>query len=690
VDGQTSTALLVAVLRRLGAKPSYHIPVRAVESHGVNRAMLEKIIDRGAQLVLTCDTGISAHDEVEYARSRGVDMIISDHHDLPLPAKGETARIPAARAVVNPKLLPEDHPIATLPGVGVAYKLAEALCQAAGQPGGADEHLDLVALGIVADVALLRGDARYLLQRGLEVLRKAERPGLRAIMEYAELNPAWLSEEHIGFELAPRLNALGRLSDANPAVELLTTQDTQRARVLALELEGLNARRKLLTSQVFQGALAQIQQEPSLLEPAALVLSHPDWPAGVIGIVAGKLAERYQRPVVLLATPPGEAGRGSARSVEGVNIHAAIAAHGELLNGFGGHPMAAGLSIDPARIPEFRFHLGHTVEGMRGPVQGGTTLQIDAYLPLAEMTLDLATDLERLAPFGAGNPPLTLACRGLRLASAAPLGRQGEHRMATLEDESGVTHRAIWWGGAGRPMPEGVFGLAYTARTSAYRGSRALQIEWVDARARAETLPVLVDVHPVVEVVDYRGQPHLKIHLRQLMSEGELQVWREGEAIGKLEGCDRTSLQPCERLAIWTSPPGPAELRAALERVTPQVVYLFGIPPETDQPQAFLQRLAGLVKYAIARKGGEISPPALAAATAQREVSVRAGLAWLETRGHIRMLERRGDQVVVSAGEGGPGKAQDGATAQLKALLEETSAYRAYFLRANPERLINA
>jgi len=233
-------------------------------------------------------------------------------------------------------MLPDEHPLRQLPGVGCAYKLAELLYERAGRPEDAAQYLDLVALGIVADVAVQTGDTRYLLQRGLEALRHTERAGLQAMMEVAELNPEWLTEEHIGFVLAPRLNALGRLADANVAVEFLTTHDLGRARILATELEGLNARRKLLCDQVAQAAQSQVERDPSLLEHSALVLS------------------QYHRPALLIATPPGELGRGSARSVAGCDIHAAIAAHGEMLVRFGGHPMAAGLAIDPARIPESR------------------------------------------------------------------------------------------------------------------------------------------------------------------------------------------------------------------------------------------------------------------------------------------------------------------------------------------------
>ncbi len=436
VDGQTSTTLLVSVLRDLGADVSYHIPVRASKSHGVNLPVLQKIIESAhkPQVLLTCDTGISAHESVAYAQQSGVDVLITDHHDLP-------PTLPQAFCVVNPKLLPQGHPLGSLPGVGVAYKLAEYLLRHAGGVDTLERQLDLAAMGIIADLALLQGDARYLVQRGLQSLRNPHRLGLQAMLELAELDPTWLSEEHIAFVLAPRLNAMGRLSDANPVVEFLTTQDAGRARLLALEMEGLNARRKLLTDQVYQAALAQVDQDNSLLDSAALVLAHPAWPAGVLGIVASRLVERYHKPVILLASPTGELARGSARSIEGVDISAAIRAQQEMLAGFGGHPMAAGLSIEPQRIPEFRRALSRSVQAMLGQAPQRPPLQIDAYLTLDEINLELVADLERLAPFGPGNPPLVFASRGLRLLSQTPIGRDAEHLLLTVEDEHGQTRQ---------------------------------------------------------------------------------------------------------------------------------------------------------------------------------------------------------------------------------------------------------
>lgn len=673
VDGQTATTLLVQTLRSLGADVSFHIPVRAEEGHGVNLPWLQRLIDQGVQVVVTCDTGIEAHEAVAYARQRGVDLVITDHHDLP-------AALPAASAVVNPKLLPAGHPLSTLPGVGVAYKLAEALLSDASQ------HLDLVALGIVADVAVQTGDARYLLQRGLARLRATERLGLQAMLQLADVNPAWLHEEHIGFELGPRLNALGRLGDANLAVEFFTTADAQRAQVLATMLEGLNAERRRLTDQIFQGALAQIERDPALLEHAALVLAHPSWPAGVIGIVASRLAERFHRPVVLLAAPPGQLARGSARSVEGCNISQAIVAHRDLLAGFGGHPMAAGLSIDPERIPEFRRKLSRSVAAQLGAAAVEPSLPIDGYLPLADLSLDLAADLERLAPFGPGNPRLVLVSPNHILVNESTIGRTREHRRLTVEDELGARQPVLWWQGAGWPLPEGRFDLAYTARASTWRGQRQVQIEWVDARPVPGAPIVVQAAWPAI--VDHRRALQPLAVLSQMRSQPGAQVWAEGEAGRELAGQDRSELAPADTLLIWTIPPGRSELQTVLNQVKPKEIILFADDPGMDQLDAFLARLAGLVKRALHTEAGQVSVARLAAATAQRAAAVRLGLRWLAARGHIRIEAEEGDALRLAASAEPSSADLPAVTAQLRALLAETAAFRRYFAQADADVLL--
>jgi single-stranded-DNA-specific exonuclease len=681
VDGQTATTILVSTLKDFGARVQYHIPHRQRESHGVNLPVLKQLIAEGANLVLTCDTGVTAHEPIAYAQAQGVDVIVTDHHDLP-------SALPAAHAVVNPKMLPHSHPLRELPGVGCAYKLAEALYDRAGRAENAAQYLDLAALGIVADVSVQTGDTRYLLQRGLEALRHTERLGLRVLMEVAEINPEWLTEGHIGFELAPRLNALGRLADANVAVEFLTTDNLERARILATELDGLNTRRKMLCAQVTQAAEAQIERDPSLLEHAALVLSHPSWPGGIVGIVAGRLAGRYRRPTILIAAPPGELARGSARSIEGCDIHAAIAAHGEMLVRFGGHPMAAGLSIDPDRISEFRRALSRTVREMFGEMEAKATLQIDSYLSLADLSLDLVEQLERLAPFGPGNPPLALASLGLLLKSHGTIGRTGEHFRLVVEDEEGAAQKVLWWQGAGSPLPQGRFDLAYTVRASDYRGLRDVQVEWIDARLVEAPAVALRPEPPAVKVVDYRREPDPRKQLARLRAREDVQVWSEAGARAETVGRDRYELNQSEALVIWTTPPGSAELRAALGKVSPETVYLFGIVPGLDHFEGFLKRLAGLTRRAMNADQGWTRLSTLAAATAQREATVRAGLDWLAARGYLVALDEEGDEVHLAAGDQTVGVDLPQTTARLKALLEETAAYRAHFARVDGEALI--
>jgi single-stranded-DNA-specific exonuclease len=684
VDGQTSTALLVSTLKELGGDAFHHIPVRANESHGVNLPHLKKVVRGGAQVVLTCDTGITAHEAAAYAKNSGIDFIVTDHHDLP-------PTLPDAAAIVNPKLLPDSHPLFSLPGVGVSYKLAEELYTRAGSPRECLQHLDLVALGTVADLALLQGETRRLLQLGLDHLRRTNRLGIQLMLEMAEVEQSYLTEEHIGFVLGPRLNALGRLDDANPVVEFLTTEDIGRARFFASHMEALNARRKLLTDQVFQAARSQIESDPSLLEGAVLVLAHPTWPSGVIGIVASRLVERYQKPVLLLSSPPGEAARGSARSVAGVNITAALSAHADLLEGFGGHPMAAGLSILPQRISDLRRLLSRTADEMQagtGPLNG---LTVDAYLSLSEANLELAENLSRLAPFGPGNPPFTLACRDLVIKKSASLGRSGEHLQITVEDPEGTAHRVVWWQGAGWDLPEGRFDLAFNLRASSFSGRREAQLEWIDARPYHSPI-IEIQAPPRICIHDHRGKPQPLALLKSVLKEGDALVWREGAASGSLSeigipGGDRRSLSPCRRLIIWTSPPGPEELQAAIQITKPDEVILFAIDPETGTLQSFLTRLAGLVKYTLKEKGGDAVAADLAAAAAHREAAIRLGLAYLAELGHIIIRESIPGKFLVEAANETPNPSQESLPA-LKELLKETAAYRSYYSRANPDILL--
>ncbi len=673
VDGQTSTALLVQTLLALSANVSYYVPIRGKESHGVHIESLKPIIESGAKLLLTCDTGITAHEAIDYANSRGLTVIVTDHHDL-----GET--LPNAKAIINPKLLPEDHPLRNLAGVGVAYKLAEALLETRDEKRVTSDEvlvtrfslLDFVALGLIADVALLQNETRSLAKQGIEQLRNTSRLGLRVMAELAGASFDSLTEETIGFTFAPRLNALGRLGDANPAVEFLLTNDSARARVLAAQIEGLNAQRRMLTKQVTDAAEAQLKENSDLLNQPAIILSHPNWPGGVVGIVANKLVERYHKPAILFNESDDGILRGSARSIEGLHITEAIAAQKNLLLGFGGHPMAAGMSLQKDDLTAFRKGLGKAIEKQLGDIVfEEPTLQIDAWLGLSDLNLDLADSLELLAPFGAGNPELMLATRSLTLKSASTLGKTKEHLRLNVEDENGETASFLWWGGADEELPptETKFDIAYTLRATSYRGQRQITLQFKEFRVTEEK-PVEVRKSKL-EVRDMRLQPPT------LNVQPSTLIWAEGP--DRPAGVNRNELTQTDELTIYTTPPSPAELRKALEIVKPKIVYVFAIPPAEQKPDEFLTYLAGLCKFVLNQRRGKTTISELAAVSAARESAIQLGLEWLAAGGQLT-VGVEDDNVLLSkeVQEKNPYLQAELFTA-LRGVLNETTAYRKYF-----------
>ena len=731
VDGQTSTTLLVQTLQAIGANVTYYIPIRGKESHGVHVESLKPIIDNGAKLIITCDTGITAYEAIHYANAHGVDVIVTDHHDL-----GEN--LPNAKAIINPKLLAKDHPLANLAGVGVAYKLAEAILgkresildirdsrfdnsildtrySETGNRGTTDgleptdleSLLDLVALGLIADVALLKGETRALAQKGIKALRNTKRQGLKVMAELSGTNLETLNEETIGFTFAPRLNALGRLSDANPAVELLLTQDAMRARILAAQIEGLNSQRRLLTRQVYEAAESQIRENPALLTEPAILLSHRDWPGGVVGIVANKLAEKYHKPALLLTESDDGILSGSARSIEGLHITEAIAANKDLLINFGGHPMAAGLSMQADQFKAFKKGLGKAIEKQLGEiVLEEPTLQIEAWLGLNEINFELAESLESLAPFGAGNPELTLGTRNLTLRSVKEIGQTKEHRRIVLADEHGVERDFLWWNGAGEEIPEAEAKIdaAYSLRAGTYRGKKQLTLQFHEFRAVEEKS---IEIRkPKLEIRDLRlengewraGEMGTREKWMGEEGRGEggvldklpegVLIWAEGKE--KNKGKTRFQLRQANDFAILTTPPSPAELQTALEIVEPKIIYVIGRSTEPEKTDEFLARLAGMAKFAIHQRGGKVRVRELAAATAQRESTIRIGLEWLGAGGHIK-VDPQADETILSEGDGILNPYLQGELyIAIKGLLEETSAYRDYFSKAKVEALFGS
>ena len=436
-DGICATALAVLLLRELGADVAWHLPSRFEEGYGLNGQTLTRLAEEGFDLVVTVDCGITAVAEVEHARELGLEVVVTDHHR---PADA----FPAC-PVVAP--LKGDYPFSGLCGTGVVWKLAQALL-GEGHPF-LDRHLDVVALATVADVVPLVDENRALALLGLRRLAQTQKPGLRALMRVAGVDPAAVDESSIGFRLAPRINASGRLCRPEAALALLLTDDDREASRLAEELEGLNRERQGVEERILRAAVEQIESWPETRRRRrGYVVAGEDWHEGVIGIVASRLVERYNRPVVLIAGTDGD-WKGSGRSVAAYDLHAGLGACAVHLERFGGHRAAAGLSIRPERVEAFAAAFAAHADAALSDDDLRPVTRVDAIVPGAKLTLDLCAELGRLAPFGLGNPGVVLLVDGCEVVDPATVG-DGKHLRFRVRQRGRDAGQAIAFGLGGQ------------------------------------------------------------------------------------------------------------------------------------------------------------------------------------------------------------------------------------------------
>ncbi|HEX4115767.1 MAG TPA: single-stranded-DNA-specific exonuclease RecJ [Solirubrobacteraceae bacterium] len=439
VDGVCSTALLLRTLRKLGANVDWYLPDRA-EGYGLSEETVRRLAQRGTDMLITVDCAITAVEEVALARSLGIEVIVSDHH---LPRAD--GKLPAA-PIVHPLL--GGYPCRDLCAAAVAHKLAQATLVAAGRdPHEADDDLDLVALATIADVVPLLGENRSIVRRGLRALAATGKPGLRALMAVARIEPSKLNERGVAFGLAPRINAAGRLYRADAALELLLTEDRSRAAQIAHELDRANSERRQAELTIRLQAEAQIAQLRDSEDPHAYVLAGEGWHRGVIGIVASRLVECYRRPVVLVSLE-GESARGSGRATEGYDLLAGLTACAEHLVRYGGHSAAAGVELRREGVDAFAAALDAHAKQAIGDEDLLERERVDALLSGEQLDMELAEELGRLAPFGKGNPAVSLMLTGASLRDVRPMG-EGKHARFTIE--SGGAHaRAVAFGNDGK------------------------------------------------------------------------------------------------------------------------------------------------------------------------------------------------------------------------------------------------
>jgi single-stranded-DNA-specific exonuclease len=428
VDGVCSTAILVRTLRALGGDPVWELPSRFDEGYGLSTGAVERLAERGVGLLVTVDCGITAVDQVAAAKAAGLDVVVTDHH-----RPGET--LPDC-VVVHPAL--GAYPCPELCAAGVVLKLCEAL-----HPQAAEEHLDLAALATVCDLVPLRGENRRIVRAGLTAMARTDKPGLRALMSVASVEPAELTEQSLGFRLGPRINAAGRMRRADAALELMLTADGDRAAEVARELDLLNGDRQQAETRILFAAEAACLPQAS---QGAIVVAGEGWHPGVVGIVASRLVERWRRPCVVIALDEDGGGRGSGRSVSAYDLHAGLGACAEHLTRFGGHRMAAGVELAADAVAPFRAALAAHAGAALAPQDLIPVERVDAVVPGGVLGLGLAEELESLRPFGMGNPQPTLLVPAARFQNVTGMGEDKEHSRFTLLTAGGARSRGVAFG----------------------------------------------------------------------------------------------------------------------------------------------------------------------------------------------------------------------------------------------------
>ncbi|MDF2628392.1 MAG: single-stranded-DNA-specific exonuclease RecJ [Symbiobacteriaceae bacterium] len=690
-DGVTSTTLLVDLLRRLGADVTYYIPNRFRDGYGMNARAVEALAAEGTALLLTCDCGIKSVAEVALAHKLGLRVVVTDHHEL-------GPELPAAEAVINPKRLPEEHPCRMLPGVGTAYLFARQLLRALDHnPDEADRWLDLVAVGIIADVVPLGGANRELGRRGLSRLSTSPCPGLLALMTVAGLAPG-LTEEDVAFQIVPRLNAAGRLADATLGVRLLLCEDAAEAADLARQLDQLNLERKRLTASVVEAAVARVPKGAG-----AILLYRPEWHEGVLGIAAGKLAEEYQVPALLMSRKHGtNVLVGSARAPEGFVLHEALAACGEHLLRHGGHAGAAGFSLAEEELPAFRAAV---LEEIRRRSRPGATAPAaraaDLVLPLAQVDRSLYDDLRLAAPFGEAHPEPVLCSAGVQLLSTRPIGAGDKHLRLVFRDGD-CSMVGNWWGAGSMVLEQQPVDLFYRLSLNRWKGEETLQVVVEQLLPAAAPAPEDAELglrqpagwgpggaplpQPLAarvtlpDLVDRRGAAPADLAAEFPEALFFAEGWAGAEPFRPV---DRYGLGPAADLVMLTPPPSPRLLDEAVARVGARRLVLAWPTKPGPEEERFLPVLMKLVAEAMAVTP-YVSLPLLAVRTGELEVAVRLGLASLAESALLAIDEEQGDLLRLRRRTDGRGIKESSTLLSMKKVLGESRAYRRFLRGAAP------
>ena len=478
-DGVTSTAVLYHFLFENGADVEYYIPDRFSEGYGLNIKAINRISKKGTKLLITVDCGITSVGEVELAKAQGMEVIITDHHTC-------KEKLPNAAAVVNPKRPDSEYPFRCLAGVGVTFKLvlAMTILMKKNTTECFNKYVSLAEVGTIADIVELQGENRIIADRGIKRLSSESGEGIRALLEICGAADKPINSTTVAFMLAPRINAAGRMESASVAEELLLSESHIDAHRLATQLDGLNRQRQSIEKDMYSDAVKMLRENPALCEQRVIVLAHENWHHGVIGIVASKITELLYKPCILISVDEKGKGKGSGRSVEGINLFEALTACEDCLTQFGGHALAAGLSLDAENIEEFNSKI-NTYVAEQVPKEPQKTLDLDCTVPTSFVTIENARLLERFEPFGMSNEKPVFALCGVRVIEAASMGADDKHLRIKI-DLNGREVEAVGFsfGTYAKYLTPGrMIDIAFNLDINTFRGNEKVQLILKDIRS---------------------------------------------------------------------------------------------------------------------------------------------------------------------------------------------------------------
>ncbi len=671
VDGVTATSCLLITLREFTNNLDFYIPNRLSEGYGLNIEAVKTIAKKNkAKLLITCDCGITNYKEVELANELGMDVIVTDHHALP-------EQLPQAHAVLNPKFLPQEHKLHFLPGVGVAYKLAQAILEVRDSSLDPSSLLDLVTLGMIADLAPLVDENRYLVQIGLKKLTQTNKVGLQELLKMCgiPLTSPKINAEHIGFGIAPRINAVGRLTDASLAVRLLTTSDLLEAINISGELDIQNKERQLICEETLKEAVEMVE----VGSDKCIVLAKEGWHHGVVGIVASRVVEKYSLPTILIAIDEKQnIARGSGRSTSQLDIVSALFENSRYLEKFGGHKAACGLSVKPENLNNFIFDFKSYVNNLLCEVNMEPSLNIDLELSLSDLTIELLQDIYKLSPFGLGNPMPVFASEGVEIVGIKAIGKNSQHLKLMIKAYGKVFEALIWNHDKKTQFNLGdKVKLAYTAKINSFNGETFIQLElkdWDIVESKEQKLEVKSKrLDEELELYDFRHNPQecLNLFSSQLNppAGGEARQGRQSSILFFAESTQkdylplktysRTKISKTENLVFLEIPPDEFIFLDVVKRSDAQAIYLAFNSQSSIlnsqfsilNPQSYLKRLIGMLKYAVNQKNCKVYESDLQAALGINRASLAYALELLVKIGALS-FERNDNELNIRLNNG--------------------------------------